>query len=174
MAVGIRVVAASTVILFLLSFLSILKVKSRHKLLLSCVPCRRPSKWPACMLQVFHNGISAELNPDASSLLLSLQTLEAQFASQKQRYTVLQHQLEQLEQSVAATTGSASPTASIKQTRSLPNNVSFTSEHKLAVLVPYRDREQHLAKLVSRIDRYLMVGLHSALCAISMLNGEHT
>jgi len=85
MAVGIRVVAASTVILFLLSFLSILKVKSRHKLLLSCVPCRRPSKWPACTLQVFHNGISAELNPDASSLLLSLQTLEAQFASQKQR-----------------------------------------------------------------------------------------
>ena len=126
------------------------------------------------MLQVFHNGISAELNPDASSLLLSLQTLEAQFASQKQRYTVLQHQLEQLEQSVVATTGSASPTASIKQIWSLPNNVSFTSEHKLAVLVPYRDREQHLAKLVSRIDRYLMVGLQSALCAISMLQSEHT
>lgn len=171
MAVGIRVVAASTVIFFLLSFLSILKVKSRHKLLLGCVPCHRPLKWPACMLQVFHNGISAQLNPDASSLLLSLQTLEAQLASQNQRYTVLQHQLEQLELSIAATTGSA---ASIRQTRPLPNNVSFTQEHKLAVLVPYRDREQHLAKLVSRIDKYLMVGLHLALCAISMLQGEHT
>ncbi len=168
MAVGIRVVAASTVVLFLLSFLSILKVKSRHKLLLGCGPCQ-PAKWPACMLQVFHNGISTELNPHASSLFISLQTLEAQFASQKQRYTVLQHHLEQLEQSVATTTGSAAPTANSKQTRSLPNNVSFSQEHKLAVLVPYRDREQHLAKLVSRIDRYLMVGLHSALCAISML-----
>ena len=173
MAVGIRAVAASTVILFLLSFLSILKVKSCHKLLLRCVRCRRPSNWHACVLQVFHNGISAELNPDASSLSLGLQTLEAQLASQKERYTVLQHQLEQLEQSVAST-GSAAATASIKQTRSLPNNVSFTQEHKLAVLVPYRDREQHLAKLVSRLDRYLMVGLHSALCAISMLEGAHT
>ncbi|KAL0033554.1 hypothetical protein WJX79_003213 [Trebouxia sp. C0005] len=130
MAVGFRVVAASTVFLFLLSFL--------------------------CVLKVFHNGISAELNPDASSLSLSLQTLEAHLASQKERYTVLQRQLEQLEQSVASTTGSAAATASIKRTRSLPNNVSFTQEHKLAVLVPYRDREQHLAKLVSRIDRYLV------------------
>jgi len=173
MAVGIRALAASTVILFLLSFLSILKVKSCRKLLFSCVRCRRPSTWHACVLQVFHNGISAELSPDANSLFLSLQTLEAQLASQKERYTVLQHQLEQLEQSVAST-GSAAATASIKQTRSLPNNVSFTQEHKLAVLVPYRDREQHLAKLVSRLDRYLMVGLHSALCAISMLEGAHT
>lgn len=107
-------------------------------------------------MEVFHNGISAELNPAAGSLFLSLQTLEAQLVSQKERYTVLRHQLEQLEQSVASTTGSAAATASIKQTWSLPNNVSFTQEHKLAVLVPYRDREQHLAKLLSRIDKYLM------------------
>ena len=174
MAVGNRVVAASTVSLFLLSFLSILKVKICHKVLLGCVPCGRALKWPACVLQVFHNGISAELNPAAGSLFLSLQTLEAQLVSQKERYTVLQHQLEQLEQSVASTTGSAAATASIKQTWSLPNNVSFTEEHKLAVLVPYRDREQHLAKLLSRIDKYLMVGLHSALCASSMLQGALT
>ena len=92
MAVGNRVVAASTVSLFLLSFLSILKVKICHKVLLGCVPCGRALKWPACVLQVFHNGISAELNPAAGSLFLSLQTLEAQLVSQKERYTVTHSQ----------------------------------------------------------------------------------
>ncbi len=162
MAVSIRAVAAITVVLFLLSFLSFLKVRHIRdvqcpaqvlRVLLSIVCV-------GCMLQVFHTGISAELNPKADLCANTAQELQSQLEKQKDNYAVLQRQLERLELSLGSTEGSPAATVVSEHHRSLPSNASPThAGHKLAVLVPYREREQHLAKLVSRLNKYLTVSL---------------
>ena len=143
----------------LLSFVTILKVHSslRGRCLLH--PCRSPRV--SCILQVFHADIPADVNPHASSLISNLHTLEIQLQDQKEQYAVLQHQLERLELRFASTSGSAAAIASIQRERLLPNNTFYTDGHKLAVLVPYRDRDQQLEILVSRLSIHLLVSPYS-------------
>ena len=108
------------------------------------------------------------MNPQASSLTSSLHTLELQLAKQKEQYTALQRQLERLERRSASTLGSTAATASIQREGLLFNDTSYTDGHKLAVLVPYRDREEQLQILVSRLSIHLLVSPHSVLLNCSM------
>lgn len=131
MAVGIRAVAVVTAVVFLLSFLSILKV--------------------------FHTSISGELNPEALLFRDTVQNLQYQLTTQKEQYAGLQRQLQQLELHLRPTAALTTGTG-IQRYTSLRNGSTPTHEggwHKLAVLVPYRDRQQHLAKLVPKLQEYL-------------------
>ena len=110
-------------------------------------------------MQISHTTNLADDHPSTVTLSTEVQHLQAQLAVQKQQYAGLQHQLEQLELPLSPTGKHTAYAHSVHQVSPvrLPANASNTQQHKLAVLVPYRDRQEHLAVLVSRLQRYLTV-----------------
>lgn len=111
-------------------------------------------------MQIFHTVDLDERHPSTATLSTEVQHLHAQLTVQKQQYAGLQHQLEQLELALNLSEKHTAYTQhGIYQLPPVhpPANASYTQQHKLAVLVPYRDRQEHLALLVSRLHSYLTV-----------------
>ena len=123
-------------------------------------------------LQILHTSNLGDAHPNTHILSSEIQQLQAQLAGQKQQYAVLQHQLDQIESAINLTgrqpayTGVTTYTDGIDSALPsfLPTDAANSLQHKLAVLVPYRDRQEHLAQLVSRLQEYLTVSQHSQTC----------
>ena len=98
-------------------------------------------------------------NPGNHVFPSELQHLKAQLASQAEQCAMLQHQLEQLQSAIHVTGKQTAYADGFDQ--ALPSSASpaaaSSHQHKLAVLVPYRDRQEHLAQLVSRLQDFLTV-----------------
>ena len=105
-----------------------------------------------CLLQLFHRSISAQLSVDV--LPEDLQQLQEQLDAQRRQYADLAQQIELLE---AITRGHATAFQAGQLHLKARHAAANSPEHKLAVIVPYRDREQHLAKLIDRLTEYLTV-----------------
>lgn len=101
-----------------------------------------------------------------------IQHLKAQLASQTEQCAVLQHQLNQLELAINSTKKRTTQANGIDQALhlSLSSAASGHHQHKLAVLVPYRDRQEHLAQLVSRLQTFLTVSEHNFSCTCIFRN----
>lgn len=101
-----------------------------------------------------------------------VQHLKAQLASQAKQCAVLQHQLEQLQSAIYVTgkqTAYANGFDQALPSSALPAAAS-SQQHKLAVLVPYRDRQEHLAQLVSRLQDFLTVKQPNCSCICILLS----
>ena len=109
------------------------------------------------MLQVFHSRIPADTRFGSGLPSNEVQQLQAQLAYQKQQYAGLQRQLERLESTLNLTEAAAASANGTHRSFRIPAGAARIQQHKLAVLVPYRDRSEHLAKLVSRLHEYLTV-----------------
>lgn len=120
-------------------------------------------------LQILH---TSNLENYSGNQILSneIQHLKAQLASQTEQCAALQHQLNQLAPANNITEKWTTHANGVDQALRLSLSSAATShnQHKLAVLVPYRDRQEHLAQLVSRLQNFLTVSKHNSHALASL------
>lgn len=109
-------------------------------------------------LQILHTNDLGNY-PGYHGFPSEIQHLKAQLASQAQKCAVLQHQLEQVESAIYVTGKKTADAKGFGQALPLTASPDAASrqQHKLAVLVPYRDRQEHLAQLVPRLQDFITV-----------------
>lgn len=109
-------------------------------------------KVPLCRLQALYGGVSAGIDPQHVVCDTDLTELKTRNEQQKVKYQQLAEQIHQLEVRVTSPCGDGDVQIAL-HTQHLAQG-----HHQLAVIVPYRDRESHLARLVLQLDAYLTVG----------------
>ena len=165
MGFGLKNFAAVAGSLLVASFLLSVKVCSKHPNLL-LQPFYSPTTLPN--LQILHTSSLEEYQIFSSEI----QDLKAQLASQTEQCAVLQRQLNQLEPAINVTEKRTTHANGVDQALrlSLSSAASSHHQHKLAVLVPYRDRQEHLAQLVSRLQNFLTVRERNISCTCIFSN----
>ena len=113
-------------------------------------------KVPLCRAQALYGGVSAGIDPQHVICEIDLTELRTRNEQQTVKYQQLAQQIHQLEVRAASLCGDGDVhTAAAVQAQHLKQG-----HHQLAVIVPYRDREAHLARLVLQLDTYLTVSDH--------------
>lgn len=163
---GLKSLAAVVGTLLVASFLFSVKVCSRYG-----TSFRSNSFHLLSDLQILHTT-NLENYSDNQLFSSEIQHLKAQLASQTEQCAVLQQQLKQFEPALKVTEKPTTHANGIDQalSLSLSSAAAGSLQHKLAVLVPYRDRQEHLAQLVSRLQNFLTVSKHNVSCTCSSSN----
>ena len=107
-------------------------------------------KW----LQGLYSGISATVTSQQVFSETDLVQLTALTQQQQYKYQLLKEQVQRLENTAASTAWTEDA-----DQLSTGQAEHVQSRHKLAVIVPYRDREAHLQRLLLQLDAYLTVFL---------------
>ena len=169
MGFRLKSLAAVAGILLFASFL--FSVKVRQWFFQMCQARFAAAYYLPLPLQILHSN-DLENYPGYHVFPDEAQHLKAQLASQAEQYAVLQHQLEQLQSAIFVTGKQTANANGFDQ--ALPSSASpdaaSSQQHKLAVLVPYRDRQEHLAQLVSRLQDFLTVSQRKCSCICIFLS----